>query len=437
MSIDNHSHTLQLLRQCLSFDEAVTARLAEFVPTDWSQVCQIAVEFRLSALLYWRLKEIGSFERLPERLQKDLWRAYLTAEADALWIRSQLSSLLSLLRQAELSPIVLKGAYLAEYVYDQPGLRWMSDFDLLLPKADLPGGVEQMSRLGYQPVRRFWLDFETATSNHLPPLEKTGLLAVELHWALTRPDYPFEIDMRRIWQRARPANVAGIDVLALCREDLLLHLCLHAVFQHRLAGGLWFLYDIAICVKRFTAELAWETLIQRAEEWRARAAVYLCLRLAQEWFGAPLPAGLLASLQPADFDHKLIAVAEELVFSDRQAGAALTPDLASVAQHPSQTGVLASYLHRLCLPRQVMAQIYPAQPNSLRIFLYYPVRWADLFNRYIQQAWKLLRRDQGMIQAADQVNRIRHNEEILLEALLEYEPGIGLPENDRAIQASN
>jgi len=437
MATDNHSHTVQLLRQCLSFDGAMADRLADLSPVDWSEVCKLAYEFRLSALLYWRLKKTGLLESLPERQRKDLWRAYLSAEADALWIRGQLGNLLSHLRQTGLSMIVLKGAYLAEYVYAHPGLRWMSDFDLLVRQEDLPGGVEQLTRLGYGPVRRFWLDFETATSNHLPPMEKPGMLAVELHWALARPDNPFSIDMEHIWQRARPITVAGIDVLTLCPEDLLLHLCLHAVFQHHLSGGLWFLYDIAACVDRFSQELDWGILIQRAEQWRIQAAVYLCLRMAQEWFEAPLSAELLASLRPADFDPNLIAVAEELVLTDRQVGAALSPDLASVTQQASQAGVLASYLHRLFLPRRVMAQIYPAPPDSMRIFLYYPVRWADLFNRYIQQAWKLLRQDRDMTLAADQVNHIRQNEKTLLEALFKNEPGTELTEDERAIQAPN
>jgi hypothetical protein len=50
-------------------------------------------------------------------------------------------------------------------------------------------------------------------------------------------------------------------------------------------------------------------------------------------------------------------------------------------------------LHTFYPSRAAMGRIYRTAPDSSRIYLYYPVRWADLLVRYGRHAWGLWRGD--------------------------------------------
>jgi hypothetical protein len=52
---------------------------------------------------------------------------------------------------------------------------------------------------------------------------------------------------------------------------------------------------------------------------------------------------------------------------------------------------LAIIFKRIFLSRQVMAMKYRVHPNSLRIFLYYPVRLKGLLQRHGRLVWQLIR----------------------------------------------
>lgn len=57
--------------------------------------------------------------------------------------------------------------------------------------------------------------------------------------------------------------------------------------------------------------------------------------------------------------------------------------------------------------------MYPAPPDSVRVYLYYAVRVKDLLQRHGRQAWRLLKGDSGM-----QARATRENETSALRAWL-------------------
>jgi hypothetical protein len=54
-----------------------------------------------------------------------------------------------------------------------------------------------------------------------------------------------------------------------------------------------------------------------------------------------------------------------------------------------------------------MASMYHAPANSWRILCYYPVRFKDLWVRYSQAMWQLLRRDRKLTTEARQEAHLR------------------------------
>jgi hypothetical protein len=139
-----------------------------------------------------------------------------------------LYEVLSLLADAGISSLVLKGAALCHTVYPEIALRPMRDIDLLLSEEDVYHGHELLLNNGFQQsCEQLPEDYY-----HLQPLiqEVNGLrVCVELHRGLfpNEPPYYTPLPFAELYRRARPFAVHGLDALTLADEDMLWHLYQH------------------------------------------------------------------------------------------------------------------------------------------------------------------------------------------------------------------
>jgi hypothetical protein len=345
--------------------------------------------------LYHRLRALGLDEYVPAaRLQRLHDAHYLLLQRNLRWYRG-LAAVLEALRGVQVPVIVLKGAYLAEAVYSNPGLRSVGDVDLLVRERDLDSAAEGLRELGYRAEDSRW------TGKHLPILSRAGAPSVDLHWTIETPYCAARIDLEGIWERARSAKIAGVDVLTLCPDDLLLHLCLHVAFEHRFLIDLAHLCDIVEVVDRFQNVLDWREVEGRSREWRIHKGVFLVLDLAVRWLGAQVPEAVLESLRPSDLDDEVTALVQA-----RLTGEAEAAPLESVALARAWTAAARRDRWRilraaLLPPRRSLARIYAIEPDSSRIWAHYLVRWKDLLFRQGPHLWRLLRADSGARSSAE------------------------------------
>jgi len=196
-------------------------------------------------------------------------------------LASELLHLLDLLHQAGIQVIPFKGPTLAWLAYETPGLRRVTDLDLLLPERDAGRAIELLLASGY----RRWLQSGDlrffATSGQVPLLRTDGLVAVDLHWLLgfRRLNFSYFHD------RLRPVDIDGRQVATFCQEDLLTYLCVHGG-RHGWSSLTW-ICDVARLIDGFS--LDWDALLSRAEEGRMSRALLLGIRLARELLGASVP----------------------------------------------------------------------------------------------------------------------------------------------------
>jgi hypothetical protein len=310
---------------------------------------------------------------------------------------SELSNILKILQRENIPVILLKGAHLARLVYSNIALRPMGDIDILVRKSDLLNAGRILQELGYSCCRDNEAEF-VKNCQHLPPMLKQDAPPVELHWTLESPTTPFKIDVKGLWQRTRPASVAGVDTLTLSPEDLLLHLCLHTAVHHLYSNGLRALCDIRETVQHYRDELDWDTVQNHACEWGVCNAVYLTLYLAKSLLGADVPGELLNKLQPEQETRQSLAEAERLIFNGSDGLKITNPQARKLFASKSALKAAALFLQRIFLPRQTMAQLYDLPPDSPRILLYYPVRLKDLLARHNRTVWKIWRRDKATSQ---------------------------------------
>src|SRR5262245_37865064 len=98
-----------------------------------------------------------------------------------------------------------------------------------------------------------------------------------------RFDGVVRVDQDGLWRRARPFALAEGRSLALCPEDMLLHLVLHLTLGSDFARVLWYA-DIDALIRRYANDLDWARIVDEAARWRIRALLDWSLRVVQSSF---------------------------------------------------------------------------------------------------------------------------------------------------------
>jgi Uncharacterised nucleotidyltransferase len=173
----------------------------------------------------------------------------------------------------------LKGAALVERLYDSVAHRPMVDIDLLVLD-DWPRAVKRLGEAGFR--ARQGADHALT---FIDPVFGTG---IELHRGVTSCARLFPIDVDAVWARCRSG--IGLIKRVPSSEDLLVHLSLHAAFQHGLALRLVQFLDFRRLLERDPPDLA--LLAELACKARAERAVALSLEAARAVVAAPISPGL-------------------------------------------------------------------------------------------------------------------------------------------------
>ena len=243
--IDISAQLLVLLNP-LSTSETIAAILGSFTSEDWQNFRWYLESHSLANLLYARFQQMGLQVLVPPDAVGFLRENYLANAARNLLLLTHAAEVLAALRAEGIAVIGLKGLYLLENVYKDIGVRAMNDLDILVRHEDIPHTIETLQRLSYMPSTFFDGSAPNQDVKHVPPMSLADGTTIEAHWSLLEEDEPFAIDSRGLWQRARPARFAETDASALSVDDLILHLCIHAVYQHYLKIGLRGMLGIAL-----------------------------------------------------------------------------------------------------------------------------------------------------------------------------------------------
>ena len=366
---------------------------------EWEQIINLAGQHGILPILYRRIKALDEPLNIPEAASQRLHTAYLTnATRNTLFLHEG-GIIFKALKDAGIPAIGLKGLFLLENIYQDIGLRQMSDLDVMLHKTHIPQVFNILDALGYQPTTYFDIRNENFDIKHVPPLLKPqGPYYLELHWTILEEDEPFTIDAAGLWERALPAKIAGVDALALSPEDLVLHLSLHLAYQHHLKLGLRGLYDVAVTLRHFQEQLNWDKLVEIAHTLGATRVLRLTLTLAEELLGAPIPSEIWAQVRSETFEPWVIEEARRQLLNREHATAAITPDLAKFAQ---EGGIFTRIQHiwqRIFLPKVTLARLYNVPPTSLRIYACYFRRLGDLIKAYAPTVKRILKADKAVFE---------------------------------------
>lgn len=277
------------------------------------ELLHIVEDHGVGPLLHHALESSGARDRWPDEIREALAEiARKEAVREAIRVE-ETRRVLAALDAGRILPLVLKGAALAYSLYPRPHLRTREDTDLLVRQAAVAEVVRILRELGYHRHERLPGQRVLRQDTYLREDESGYTHALDLHWAISnRPALADNLDYAEIRQRAVAIEALSPCAMGLCREDALLHACLHRL-AHGDEDNLIWLYDIHLLVESMTA-IEFERFVQAALEKRLARASRDAIAKSQLRFHTSLPAGEL-------YDHFY----PERLAEEARLGRSLTP----------------------------------------------------------------------------------------------------------------
>lgn len=308
-----------LLLDMLSPHEAVRqAALTRLNEDDWPGVLGMARQHRLEPLLHWRLSHEAILSPVPESVRETLSGRFRQATLRALALRRDLLQACQALDAVGIEAVALKGAYLAFHVYPHPALRPLRDLDVLVPRESALAAWHALLQAGWQRVPEYDGDPAAcvAASKHLPPLRSASArITLELHVRLHEPD-PAAPDqsMDETGMRARLMGGGEASLRYLSTTDLLLHLIVHAAYDHHFNNGPLLLADVFYLVQQ--GDIDWPLFWRLAEAGGWQRGCVLVLRMLACHAGDPgVPLPMQVEASPGEVD-RLAAESLQLMLAE-------------------------------------------------------------------------------------------------------------------------
>lgn len=382
--MDEHS-ALKLLLRLLKRNtdpDSIEADLITLSEPDWDLLISIAEQHLVLLIFYQRVLNLNLIDLIPKPILSSLKQSYLEATVKNMVMLHHTEIILTAFEERNIEVIALKGIHLIETVYSDIGFRKFADIDLLVKKSSLPLAITTMQALGYQMTTYYNPQDENLDIKHVPPFKQADHPFVEIHWTLLEEEEPFNIDPEILWQRAIPVTIADHNILALSPEDQILHLAIHQTYQHHLSLGLYALYDMALVLEKSQHLINWELLISTAKIWKAERVLYLTFFLLQSILDVKLPEDIYIRLIPQPVDETVLQSAKRQILMRKVSQVPLTPDLIALHETRGFAKKIKLILNRVFIPKNTLARLYNVQPNSIKIFFFYPVRLFSLIKSY-------------------------------------------------------
>ena len=347
----------------------------------WQSVISLAQKQRVSPILFHKLKEmkIHLASELEEKLRKEtLWNY-----ARNIRLFKDLDIVLQRMNDEKIPTIVLKGVFLAETVYRNPGLRPLNDIDLLIKTADLERAIELLKTLGYIPERPFWAKVDFDYHFHAPIMSK-GETHIELHWNLTQtPKIPNEY-IENMWTRAEGFIFQKTPTQSLNICDLILHIIIHCAYGHYYFFQFLSLVDLYEVLTGFWNEIDWNFLLNLSRNWKVERGVYLTLRLVDNLFGFSEISDKIKALEPEDWADEIL---ERALYRVTNGNTAIGENYARLILGNNIPDKVAALIRGFFPSRKVLAMEFGINPISKNLYRKYPQYIASKLPKY----WKLLK----------------------------------------------
>ena len=297
------AHLLQKGRDFLDYSPKSDAVAEQSL--DWTVILKLAARHRVLGLLGRHLS-VYHWENVPKFAVQIIQSYFQRTLVHSTILKGELADVSQALESAGIPVVSFKGPTLALAIYGNAVVRPSADLDLLVPRRHVTRARELLRELGYLPEavlspsqERVHLRVDSVLNMFRPAPEAVAAifpqgLSVELHWNVTSPCLPFDLDFESVESRLTFINLPDVtgdkaSVRALSPEDLLLILCVHGA-KHLWDRLIW-LTDVAELLSS-TPNLDWDFIFAEVRTRGIQRMTTLGLVLARDVVGAVLPASV-------------------------------------------------------------------------------------------------------------------------------------------------
>ena len=342
----------------------------------WPVIIQRARSHQVYPLVYRNLSDLG-FSGVPEAVQSGLRSLYLANALRNQLLAEELARILSLLGDAGIPVIPLKGVSLALALFGDPASRVCGDIDILVSPSDVKPALDLILASGYDAEvnHPYFAKLALRHGRHFNAVrESRGIsFLLEVHWTLIQHSSKNAEAVRNLWAGARPQTYFAVPAYSPGPEWEFLYLCLHAA-DHDWQVLKW-LVDVHQTVVSGTVN--WQKAMEEAERLELGLVVRQTLAVSSLLLGTPLPA----SYSPASLPEGLRIFPQIPVAEDSPEATLAFRHLRLLTRPLDKLG----YFSTLVFAPKVTDLNFVRFPRYLG-FLYYFVRPLRLVGKWVQRA---------------------------------------------------
>ncbi|MBE9125529.1 MULTISPECIES: nucleotidyltransferase family protein [unclassified Coleofasciculus] len=259
----------------------------------WKEVVDIedhdAESFHLFPLLYQNL----SAHQVDDPHLVRLKGVYRRQWCENQLLFSKLGVILKSFQEAGLKTMLLKAVALASQYYSEKGLRYLSEFDILVPTTDALKAIRLLEQLDWQPKGK--LPENLTSVSHILRFENPEGQVINLHWHIFWSCFQDDAD-NEFWQDSLLTQVRDVSTYVLNPTDHLLALCVQ-VYPWNPVLPIYWLTDAMTILNSSSAEIDWHRLIRMAHTYQLVLPLKILLTKLQECLDAPIPISTLETLE--------------------------------------------------------------------------------------------------------------------------------------------
>lgn len=388
MAISLQSLQLLLLDLLSSVRNVEQDKIDQLSPENWRMMLLMARQHRLLPMLHWQIKTHHSELIIDYEFAQACLNSYKKSTLRSLSTQRELVLLSRILAELKIAHIFLKGSYLAYFVYPQPGLRPLRDIDVLIPYEKIVAAFNGLLEEGFTRFNKFMSqgnpEAALEVSHHLPIIfSPSGNIGVELHPRLFHPekfsDNKSDLALDpRFWARSIKKDLVGQSISFTSPTDLLLHLIVHAVYDHQFNNGPLILSDISFLLD--SHEIDWSLFWELSYNNGYTRGFILMLSLTERYFGTKSIIWALDKRYSNDISEEIQETSALLMLRDYE-----MTGLVNLTSSTTTSKKITWAISRIFPSRLRLAAIYPTDPKSIWIYAYYPKYFLDEGSRRIAQ----------------------------------------------------
>jgi len=352
-------------------------QLNQLIPLveDWDYLAKTIIDRGIAPLLYIKLSLLANSHLIPKPITAKLQQSYYITLSRSTILYEHFKLLAGQFLANGIELIALKGIYLSEWLYQDIGLRQMSDIDLLVKPEDGEKALDVLAGMGYQSNGEDESDSDVKYGEvvHYTPLVLNGV-AIEVHIKLHQDNEKYRVLVAKLWENATPVTVNNIKVLTLNAYDLLIHTCIH-LDKHFQQGHVQFtcFSDVTNLLEQNSDTFDWVELENTCKLYNCDKEVFKYILLVNKYMQATVPAAIISK-----YTNTLTIKEEELFLKYLSGFIGFTTGMHrhfGNFQHITSFQDKVRYFFRIIFPTKKFMLTKFQLKNPGLVYFYYPYRY--------------------------------------------------------------